>query len=204
MPHRCATGWPRCSADGSGFCDAVFLAQAHRAASARDEAALARDCRTRRRLRALARAPARDHDAGPRLHRDRALGLGLRRARRAWSPLAAARSSIPSRSASSARRMRFRWRRRCTRSCMRVVSNWISAGARLVPLGQTDSQRILAALEADVVADRQARAAKLRSTISAAPPSAPISPACATRRNIRGCSGHEWHPSRRPCERRDP
>jgi urease accessory protein len=26
-----------------------------------------------------------------------------------------------------------------------VVSNWISAGARLVPLGQTDSQRILAA-----------------------------------------------------------
>ena len=33
-----------------------------------------------------------------------------------------------------------------------VVSNWISAGARLVPLGQTDSQRILAALEVDVVA----------------------------------------------------
>ena len=35
---------------------------------------------------------------------------------------------------------------------MRVVSNWISAGARLVPLGQTDSQRILASLEADVAA----------------------------------------------------
>ena len=33
-----------------------------------------------------------------------------------------------------------------------VVSNWISAGARLVPLGQTDSQRMLAALEADVAA----------------------------------------------------
>ena len=33
-----------------------------------------------------------------------------------------------------------------------VVSNWISAGARLVPLGQTDSQRILASLEADVAA----------------------------------------------------
>jgi urease accessory protein len=32
-----------------------------------------------------------------------------------------------------------------------LVSNWISAGARLVPLGQTDSQRILAALEGDVV-----------------------------------------------------
>lgn len=32
-----------------------------------------------------------------------------------------------------------------------IVSNWISAGLRLVPLGQTDGQRILAALEADVV-----------------------------------------------------
>ena len=33
-----------------------------------------------------------------------------------------------------------------------VTSNWISAGARLVPLGQTDSQRVLAQLEPDVVA----------------------------------------------------
>ena len=33
-----------------------------------------------------------------------------------------------------------------------VVSNWISAGARLVPLGQTDSQRVLAALERAVAA----------------------------------------------------
>jgi urease accessory protein len=32
-----------------------------------------------------------------------------------------------------------------------LVSNWISAGARLVPLGQTDCQRLLAALEPDVV-----------------------------------------------------
>jgi urease accessory protein len=33
-----------------------------------------------------------------------------------------------------------------------VTSNWISAGSRLVPLGQTDSQRALAALESVVVA----------------------------------------------------
>ena len=32
-----------------------------------------------------------------------------------------------------------------------LVSNWISAGARLIPLGQTDSQRVLAALEPLVV-----------------------------------------------------
>jgi urease accessory protein len=36
-----------------------------------------------------------------------------------------------------------------------VVSNWISAGARLVPLGQTDSQRALAWLEPVVAATAQ-------------------------------------------------
>jgi urease accessory protein len=33
-----------------------------------------------------------------------------------------------------------------------LTSNWISAGSRLIPLGQTDSQRALAALEPVVVA----------------------------------------------------
>ena len=33
-----------------------------------------------------------------------------------------------------------------------LASNWISAGARLVPLGQTDSQRVLAQLEPVVAA----------------------------------------------------
>ena len=43
-----------------------------------------------------------------------------------------------------------------------VASNWISAGARLVPLGQTDSQRILAGLEAEVAATaRRALASSL-------------------------------------------
>jgi len=41
-----------------------------------------------------------------------------------------------------------------------LTSNWISAGARLIPLGQTDSQRLLAALELDVAATaRRAMAA---------------------------------------------
>jgi urease accessory protein len=38
-----------------------------------------------------------------------------------------------------------------------VTSNWISAGARLIPLGQTDSQRLLALLE-PVVASTTKRA----------------------------------------------
>src|SRR6202035_4055054 len=43
-----------------------------------------------------------------------------------------------------------------------LVSNWISAGARLIPLGQTDSQRVLASLEPVVVATaKRALAASL-------------------------------------------
>jgi urease accessory protein len=43
-----------------------------------------------------------------------------------------------------------------------VVSNWISAGARLVPLGQTDSQRVLVDLEPVVAATaKRALAASL-------------------------------------------
>ena len=33
-----------------------------------------------------------------------------------------------------------------------LVANWISAGVRLIPLGQTDGQRVLAALEGAVAA----------------------------------------------------
>ena len=33
-----------------------------------------------------------------------------------------------------------------------LTANWISAGVRLIPLGQTDGQRVLAALEAAVAA----------------------------------------------------
>src|SRR5262249_9518492 len=33
-----------------------------------------------------------------------------------------------------------------------LVSNWISAASRLIPLGQTDSQRVLASLESAVAA----------------------------------------------------
>ena len=67
-------------ADGSGFCDGVFLAHAHRAASLRDDGGLAGDRGACCRLRALARASARDLGAGPRLHRYRARGMELRRA----------------------------------------------------------------------------------------------------------------------------
>ena len=64
-------------------------------------------------------------------------------------------------------------------------------GLRLVPLGQTDCQRVLAALE-PLVAETAARVVSWpRSMISAARLFAPTSPACGTRRNIRGYSGRD-------------
>lgn len=137
--------------EGSGYCDAVFLAQAHRAASARDDASL-------RDIAELAAAfvPSRERQLETTTQGRAFIDI----ARAAWPsagldnlvaacsgaivyPLAvglvSAAHAVPVAPAMHA-------------FLHALVSNWISAGARLVPLGQTDSQRILAALEADVAA----------------------------------------------------
>ncbi|XIA67696.1 urease accessory protein UreF [Bradyrhizobium sp. TZ2] len=136
--------------DGSGFCDAVFLTRAHRAASARDDAAL-------REIAELAAAfvPSRERQLETSTQGRAFIDI----ARAAWAcdgldqiisacdgPIAypvavglvSAAHAIPVQPTMHA-------------FLHALVSNWISAGARLVPLGQTDSQRILAALEVDVV-----------------------------------------------------
>jgi urease accessory protein len=138
-------------ADGSGFCDGVFLAQAHRAASSRDDAGL-------REIAELAAAlvPSRERQLETSTQGRAFIDI----ARAAWAcdgldelvsacdggivyPVAvgivSAAHKIPLAPAMHA-------------FLHALVSNWISAGARLVPLGQTDSQRILAALEPVVVA----------------------------------------------------
>ncbi|UPK07852.1 urease accessory protein UreF [Bradyrhizobium sp. 170] len=137
--------------DGSGFCDAVFLAQVHRAASAQDDVAL-------REIAELAAAlvPSRERQ----LETSTQGRAFIEIARSAWAcdgldgmvaacgrsmvypvavGLVSAGHAVPLEPALHA-------------FLHAVVSNWISAGARLVPLGQTDSQRILAGLEADVAA----------------------------------------------------
>ena len=137
--------------EGSGFCDAVFLAQAHRAASVQDVAGL-------REIAELAAAfvPSRERQ----LETSTQGRAFIEIARSAWAcdgldemvaacgggvvyPVAvgvvSAAHAVPLAPAMHA-------------FLHAVVSNWISAGARLVPLGQTDSQRILASLEADVAA----------------------------------------------------
>jgi len=138
-------------ADGSGFCDAVFLAQAHRAVEAGDDAAL-------RDIAELAAAfvPSRERQ----LETSTQGRAFIEIARAAWHcdgldravaqvgcaivyPVAvgivSAAHAIPL--APSLHSFLHA-----------LVSNWISAGARLIPLGQTDSQRVLAALEPEVAA----------------------------------------------------
>jgi urease accessory protein len=148
-------------ADGPGFCDGVFLAHTHRAVSRRDEAAL-------REIAELAAAfvPSRERrletTAQGRAFIDIARGVwncdGLDEAIAHCGGtivypvavgLVGSAHAIP---LSPTLHAFFH----------ALVSNWISAGARLVPLGQTDSQRLLAALEPDVVATaRRARDAAL-------------------------------------------
>ena len=138
-------------AEGSGFCDGVFLAQAHRAVSQHDDAALRETAEL-----AAAFVPSRERQLETTTQGRAFIEI----ARSAWAcggldgmvgacggsivyPIAvgliSAVHAVPLAPAMHA-------------FLHAVVSNWISAGARLVPLGQTDSQRILAALEPVVAA----------------------------------------------------
>jgi urease accessory protein len=137
-------------ADGAGFCDGVFLAHAHRAASLPDHAGL-------RGIAELAAAfvPSRERQLETSSQGRAFIDI----ARTAWNcdgldrmiaacdgaivypvavGLVSAAHAIPLAPTMHA-------------FFHALASNWISAGARLVPLGQTDSQRVLALLEPTVV-----------------------------------------------------
>jgi urease accessory protein len=137
-------------AEGSGFCDGVFLAHAHRAASSRDDA----------RLREIAELAAAFAPSRERHLETSAQGRAfIEIARAAWDcdglermvsccggaivyPVAVGVVSAAHAIALASALQAF---------LHGVASNWISAGARLIPLGQTDSQRVLAMLEPVVV-----------------------------------------------------
>jgi urease accessory protein len=137
-------------ADGPGFCDGVFLAQAHRAAAACDDANLREVAEL-----AAAFAPSRERH----LETSAQGRAFIEIARAAWNcegldrliaacdgaivypvavGLVSAAHAIPLAPTMHA-------------FLHALTSNWISAGSRLIPLGQTDSQRALAALEPVVV-----------------------------------------------------
>jgi urease accessory protein UreF len=137
--------------DGSGFCDATFLVHAYRATEVGDDAAL-------REIAELAWAfvPSRERQLET-TSQGRAF---IEIARAAWDadgldamvaacstalvyPVAvgvvAALHGVPLAPTLHA-------------FLHALVSNWISAASRLIPLGQTDSQRVLVTLEAAVAA----------------------------------------------------
>jgi urease accessory protein len=137
-------------ADGSGFCDGVFLAHTHRAVWSDDDKVL-------REIAELAAAfvPSRERQLETTSQGRAFIDI----ARAAWNcdgldqliahcdgaivypvavGLVSAGHAIPLAPTMHA-------------FFHALASNWISAGARLVPLGQTDSQRVLALLEPAVV-----------------------------------------------------
>jgi urease accessory protein len=141
-------------ADGPGFCDGVFLAHAHRAAWLREDAAL-------RDIAELAAAfvPSRERQLETSSQGRAFIDI----ARAAWNcdgldrlisycdgtivyPVAVGLVSAAHAIPLAPTLHGF---------LHALVSNWISAGARLVPLGQTDSQRLLVLLERVVAATAQ-------------------------------------------------
>lgn len=137
--------------DGGGFCDSVFLVHAHRAVVARDFAALA----------SVAELAAAYVTSRERQLETTAQGRAFAdTVRAAWnSPVlddAFANISGPIAYpvavgvVSAAHGLRVEPSLHAFLHA--VISNWISAGVRLVPLGQTDGQRALAGLEASVAA----------------------------------------------------
>ena len=193
----CGAGSRSMIADGGGILRRGAVRACPSRGRASDDDGAARGRRARRGLRAVEGAPSGNDRAGPRLPRRDARGLAVRGARpllAVWDGpvaypvavgVAAAGHGIALEPALHA-------------YLHAVAANLISAGVRLIPLGQTDGQRVLAALEPIGRGDRASARSPRRSTTSAAPRSAPTSPACGTRRNTRGCSGHEPTMTRKP------
>jgi len=136
---------------GAGFCDAVFFVHAHRAVATDDDTA----------LRAVAELAAAFVPSKERLLETTAQGGAFMEATRAAWPCAALD------------RLNAAWQGPLALpvavgvACAghgiaaapalhaflhALTANWISAGVRLIPLGQTDGQRLLAALESDIAA----------------------------------------------------
>jgi urease accessory protein len=137
--------------DGSGFCDGVFLSQTHRATTLRDGAML-------REIAELAAAFATSRERQLETSSQGRAFIDIARA--AWNcdglaqmigccdgaivyPVAVGLVSAAHAIPLAPTMHGF---------LHAVVSNWISAAARLIPLGQTDSQRVLALLEQAVAA----------------------------------------------------
>jgi urease accessory protein len=146
-------------AEGSGFCDAVFFVHAHRAATAGDDKA-------QREVAELAAAfaPSRERHL-----ETTAQGRAFVEATRAAWPCAAldrlaaiwdGAIAYPVAVGVAAAGHGVAVEPALNAYLHAVTANLISAGVRLVPLGQTDGQRLLAAFE-PIVAATAARALRI-------------------------------------------
>jgi urease accessory protein len=137
--------------EGGGFCDAVFFVHAHRAIAAGDDAAVC----------AVAELAAAFVPSKERFLETTAQGRAfLEVTRAAWPCAALARLDIawdgpvalPVAVGTACAGHGIACESALHAFLHALVANWISAGVRLVPLGQTDGQRVLAALESAVAA----------------------------------------------------
>ena len=137
--------------EGGGFCDAVLFAQAHRAAAGADDKAL-RDVAEL----AAAFAPTKERHL-----ETTAQGNAFVEATRAAWPCAALDRlkavwdgpvAYPVAVAVACAGHGVALQPALAAYLQALAANWVSAGVRLVPLGQTDGQRVLAALEPIVAA----------------------------------------------------
>jgi urease accessory protein len=148
-------------AEGGGFCDAVLFAHAHRAVHSDDDKA----------LRAVAELAAAFAPSKERHLETTAQGNAfVEAARAAWGCAAIERLkaiwdgpvAYPVAVAVAAAGHGIELAPALGAYLQAVAANWVSAGVRLIPLGQSDGQRVLAALEPVVGATaRRARAASL-------------------------------------------
>ena len=142
--------------EGGGFADGVFFAHAHRAAAANDDAA----------LRAVAELAAAFVPSKERFLETTAQGRAFLEATRAAWPCPAivcldnaweGPVALPVAAGVACAGHGIALAGALHAFLHALVANWISAGVRLIPLGQTDGQRVLAALE-PAVDDAAARA----------------------------------------------
>jgi urease accessory protein len=147
--------------EGGGFCDAVLFAHAHRASAEADDKA----------LRAVAEFAAAFAPSKERHLETTAQGNAFVEATRAaWGCAAIERLksiwhgpvAYPVAVAVAASGHGIALQPALSAYLQALAANWVSAGVRLIPLGQSDGQRVLAALEPAVAATAQrALSAKL-------------------------------------------
>jgi urease accessory protein len=137
--------------EGGGFCDAVFFVHAHRAIATHNDGA----------LRAVAELAAAFVPTKERLLETTAQGRAFVDATRAAWPSAALERldvswqgpvALPIAVGVTCAGHGIACEPALQTFLQALTANWISAGVRLIPLGQTDGQRVLAALEPNVAA----------------------------------------------------